>query len=81
MIVSTTRPPVALYEMVGVHDLVIDGNTSRFEVEPDAMTAVQRQLADHGVTTMIASPPTLQQLFLRHYGQQLTETELVESGS
>jgi len=79
MIVGTTRPPVALYEMVGVHDLVIDGNTSRFEVEPDAMTAVQRHLADHGVTTMIASPPTLQQLFLRHYGQPLTETELVES--
>lgn len=81
MIVTTTQPPVTLYEMVGVHDLVIHGNTARFEVEPDAMTDVQRHLADHGVTTMIASPPTLQQLFLRHYGQQLTETELVESGS
>ncbi len=81
MMVTTTQPPVGLYEMVGIHDLVINANTARFEVEPDAMPDVQRHLADHGVTTMIASPPTLQQLFLRHYGQQLTETELVESGS
>ena len=81
MTVTTTQPPVGVAEMVGVHDLTIDGNTARFEVEPDAMAPVQRRLADHGVTMMIASPPTLQQLFLRHYGQQLTETELVESGS
>ncbi|TVR36162.1 MAG: ABC transporter ATP-binding protein [Nitriliruptor sp.] len=81
MTVTTAQPPVDLAEMVGVQDLVIDGNTARFEVEPDAMAQVQRRLADHGVTMMLASPPTLQQLFLRHYGQQLTETELVENGS
>jgi ABC-2 type transport system ATP-binding protein len=81
MIVHTIQPPVALSDMVGVHDLVIDGNTARFEVEPDAMPHVQRRLAENGVTTMTASPPSLQQLFLRHYGQELTPTELVEHGS
>jgi uncharacterized membrane protein HdeD (DUF308 family) len=56
MTVTTTQPPVGLAEMVGVHDLVIDGNTARFEVEPDAMAQVQRRLADHGVTTMTRRP-------------------------
>jgi ABC-2 type transport system ATP-binding protein len=81
MTVTTAQPPVGVAGMAGVHDLTVDGHTARFEVEPDAMTQVQRRLADHGVTTMIASPPSLQQLFLRHYGQHLTEAELVESGS
>jgi ABC-2 type transport system ATP-binding protein len=81
MTVSTVEPLSGLSTMPGVHDLVVEGSTARFEVEPDAMTTVQRRLAEHGVTSMTASPPSLHQLFLRHYGQQLTETELVGSGS
>jgi ABC-2 type transport system ATP-binding protein len=81
MTVTTAEPVVGLARTAGVHDLTIDGTTARFEVEPQAMAQVQRRLADHGVLTITASPPSLQQLFLRHYGQQLTATELVESGS
>jgi ABC-2 type transport system ATP-binding protein len=56
----------------------VAGNQARFEVEPDALGAVQRWLADREVVALTSSPPTLQQLFLRHYGEQLTEDEVAD---
>ena len=77
--VATARPVDGLAGIAGVHDLEVEGTTARFDVEPDAMSTVQRVLADHGVLTLLSSPPTLQQLFLRHYGEELTEAELAEA--
>jgi ABC-2 type transport system ATP-binding protein len=76
--VATVRPVVGLGEHPGVHDLEVEDGTARFEVEPDALPAVQRLLADHEVVALISSPPTLQQLFLRHYGEQLSAAEVAD---
>jgi ABC-2 type transport system ATP-binding protein len=73
---TTERPVAALVDHPGIHDLEVDGATARFEVEPDALPAVQRLLAEHDVVALVSSPPTLQQLFLRHYGEELSEEEL-----
>jgi ABC-2 type transport system ATP-binding protein len=81
MTVTTTRPVARLGDQQGVHDLEVDGTTARFDVEPEAMPTVQRLLADHEVVALVSSPPTLQQLFLRHYGEELSEAELAEDGS
>ncbi|PWH07168.1 ABC transporter ATP-binding protein [Brachybacterium endophyticum] len=40
------------------------------EVEPSALDEVLRALAREGVETMTASPPSLEDLFLGHYGDQ-----------
>jgi ABC-2 type transport system ATP-binding protein len=74
--VTTARPLDGLGALAGVHDLDLDGVQARFEVEPDALAAVQRFLAEREVVTLISSPPTLQQLFLRHYGEQLRDDEV-----
>ncbi|MFU8841182.1 MAG: ATP-binding cassette domain-containing protein [Nitriliruptoraceae bacterium] len=74
--VTTARPLAGLGALAGVHDLDLDGVQARFEVEPDALAAVQRFLADREVVTLISSPPTLQQLFLRHYGEHLRDDEV-----
>jgi len=74
--VTTTRPLDGLGALAGVHDLDLDGVLARFEVEPGALAAVQRFLAEREVVTLISSPPTLQQLFLRHYGEQLRDDEV-----
>jgi ABC-2 type transport system ATP-binding protein len=76
--VTTARPVPGLERLDGLHDLEVEGTTARFEVEPDAMPAAQRLLAEHGVVSLTSSPPTLQQLFLRHYGRELTAAELAE---
>jgi ABC-2 type transport system ATP-binding protein len=76
--VTTARPLDGLPELEGVHDVEVDGTKARFEVGPDAMGTVQRWLAARDVVSLTSSPPTLQQLFLRHYGERLTDAEVAE---
>ncbi len=55
----------------GVHDLAVDGNKISMSVESDAMNGVLKLLTDYGVETLKADPPTLEELFLRHYADEL----------
>jgi ABC-2 type transport system ATP-binding protein len=70
------RPVVGLESLEGVHDLVIEGNRARFQVDTARTEAVLRLLVDAGVRSLSSQPPTLEELFLRHYGDQIDrETE------
>ncbi|MFD5829536.1 ATP-binding cassette domain-containing protein [Lentzea sp. NPDC060358] len=60
-------PPNGLAAMTGVHDLVAEGNRVRFEVDSDELDPVLKQLVSSGVRTLTSQPPTLEELFLRHY--------------
>jgi polyether ionophore transport system ATP-binding protein len=60
-------PPNGLTSMAGVHDLVAEGNRVRFEVDSDKLDPVLKQLVSTGVRTLTSQPPTLEELFLRHY--------------
>lgn len=66
--VTTRAAPTDLATMSGVHDLWVDGNRARFEVDTDALTDVMRHLAGLGIEGLISQPPTLEELFMRHYG-------------
>jgi ABC-2 type transport system ATP-binding protein len=59
--------PVSLDGLDGVHDAVIDGTRLRCEVEGAALNEVLRRLAAAGVRGLTCRPPTLEELFLRHY--------------
>jgi ABC-2 type transport system ATP-binding protein len=56
-----------LVGVAGVHELVVEGRRVHFTVDPDAMDAVLGRLTAIGVRTLTATPPTLEELFLRHY--------------
>ncbi|MCX2947767.1 ABC transporter ATP-binding protein [Lentzea sp. NEAU-D7] len=60
-------PPDGLVDLAGVHDLVAEGNRVRFEVDSDELDPVLRHLVSTGVRTLTSQPPTLEELFLRHY--------------
>ncbi|MDA3642633.1 ABC transporter ATP-binding protein [Saccharopolyspora indica] len=60
-------PPDGLAELPGVHDLRADGDVVRFEVDTAALGPALRQLDALGVRRLVSRPPTLEQLFLRHY--------------
>jgi ABC-2 type transport system ATP-binding protein len=45
----------------------VDGATVRFDVDGNATDAVLRHLASLRVDAITAHPPTLEELFLRHY--------------
>ncbi|HEY3953223.1 MAG TPA: ABC transporter ATP-binding protein [Streptosporangiaceae bacterium] len=61
------RPARAADAPPGVHDVSIDGGRLRCQVDPDAMAEFTRWLAGYGVRTLVSQPPTLEELFLRHY--------------
>ncbi|MET0520918.1 MAG: ABC transporter ATP-binding protein [Jiangellaceae bacterium] len=67
MVVRTARPVDALARLPGVHDLHIEDGHARFTVDDDALGAVLRELAGLGVRSVVSSPPTLEELFRRHY--------------
>ena len=76
------RPPAGLQQLPGVHDLDLQdfsehgadrhgatglGARVRCEVDSDKLDEVLRHLADAGVLSLVSQPPTLEELFLRHY--------------
>jgi ABC-2 type transport system ATP-binding protein len=51
----------------GVHDLHVDGTQVRFDVDTKELDSVLKQLTRVGVRSLTSQPPTLEELFLRHY--------------
>jgi ABC-2 type transport system ATP-binding protein len=60
-------PPEGLDLLPGLHDLDIAGNRVRCEVDTDKLNGFLRQLTAAGVRSLTSQPPTLEELFLRHY--------------
>lgn len=63
----------ALDGLAGVHDLVVEGRRVRFEVDTDQLGAAIATLGRGGIRTLTSQPPTLEELFLRHYGDDLQD--------
>ncbi|HSJ43425.1 MAG TPA: ABC transporter ATP-binding protein [Euzebyales bacterium] len=79
--VETTDPADRLAQLPGVHDLhAVDGQV-RFQVDGSHIDGTMRQLAALGVRSIVAHPPTLEQLLLRHYGDELGRDDQVEVAS
>lgn len=60
-------PPDGLSRLPGVHDLRVDGARVRCEVDTDRLDDVLKHLTSAGVRSLTSRPPTLEELFLRHY--------------
>jgi ABC-2 type transport system ATP-binding protein len=55
----------------GVHGFQADGSRVRFDVDSAELETVVRRLGEVGVRSLTSHPPTLEELFLRHYGDEL----------
>ncbi|MEV4510185.1 ABC transporter ATP-binding protein [Dactylosporangium sp. NPDC049525] len=62
-----STPPNGLADLAGVHDLHVEANQVRLQVDSAQLDTVLRQLTSHGVRSLVSQPPTLEELFLRHY--------------
>ncbi|MEV4286016.1 ABC transporter ATP-binding protein [Nonomuraea bangladeshensis] len=51
----------------GVHGLRTEGSRVWFDVDTAGLDVVLRRLTDLGVRALVSRPPTLEELFLRHY--------------
>lgn len=67
IVAELAGPPSELEKLPGVHDLEIEGNRVRCQVDAPALDGVLRVLTSAGVRSLVTQPPTLEELFMRHY--------------
>ncbi|MFJ9422819.1 ATP-binding cassette domain-containing protein [Streptomyces sp. NPDC101249] len=67
-------PPQGLDLLPGIHDLDVRGDRVRFQVDAAGLGAALRALTATGVRSLTSTPPTLEELFLRHYRQDGTDS-------
>ncbi|MEV0029963.1 ABC transporter ATP-binding protein [Nocardia sp. NPDC050793] len=59
--------PGDLSRIGGVEDIERDGSTLRCQVDSEHLGELIRVLGDAGVRSLTSAPPTLEELFMRHY--------------
>lgn len=66
-ILTETKHPLSLDSINGVHDVQNEGNRYQFQVDTDQLDDVMKHISQAGVTKLESAPPTLEDLFMRHY--------------
>jgi len=70
---ETERPPDELARLPGVHAAVVQDHRIELSVESDRLEDLLRALTKLGVRSLISRPPTLEEVFMRHYGAEPDE--------
>jgi ABC-2 type transport system ATP-binding protein len=69
--VETVEEPAGLDALPGVHALHVEDHRARFDVDTGHLDETVKQLSSFGVRSLTSTPPTLEELFLRHYGDEI----------
>ena len=72
VIADTAVPATPIGEVEGVHNPQFFDGRVTFDVDSDHLDAAVNALALLGVRSLAAHPPTLEELFLRQYGEEMT---------
>jgi ABC-2 type transport system ATP-binding protein len=65
---DVTTVPSGLEHLPGVHDVVVTDHRVSVQVEPSGLAPLMQSLTAAGLHTLTSQPPSLEELFLRHYG-------------
>jgi len=64
---DTAKPITGLQKISGLFDLEVTGTHAKFQVETAQIDEALRHLLQFDITSLVSSPPSLEELFLRHY--------------
>ncbi|WP_459549835.1 ABC transporter ATP-binding protein [Nocardia sp. X0981] len=67
----TERSIGDLNALAGVHNVTTEDGRVRFDVDTDALDAAIAAVSRAGIRALTSHPPTLEELMLRHYGDEL----------
>lgn len=67
VLVDTSMPITGLLDMPGIHDIQESEHGMSFQVDTMQMDAVIRHISQFGIIRLESAPPTLEDLFMRHY--------------
>ncbi|WP_217586135.1 ABC transporter ATP-binding protein [Lentibacillus saliphilus] len=65
--IETKEPLSELARMKGIHNLVVKNTIYDFQIDTEQMDAIMKYVSQHGIVNMVSTPPTLEDLFMRHY--------------
>jgi ABC-2 type transport system ATP-binding protein len=78
VVAETVRAADGLSSLPGINNPQrVDGRVT-FDVDTDHLDGAIRHLSTLGIRSLVSHPPTLEELFLRHYGDELAD-ESVEA--
>jgi ABC-2 type transport system ATP-binding protein len=80
VIADVTTVPPDLASLPGVHDVVVADHRVSAQVEPAGLESLLQALTAAGVRSLTSQPPTLEELFLRHYGIQPSDASAEDDG-
>lgn len=60
--------PIGLERLPGISELRVSGRSVRAKVKAEDLNGLLERLTGFGVKTLTSTPPTLEELFLSHYG-------------
>jgi len=69
--VTTERAVEGLDRLEGLHNVSVEDGRVQLDVDGDCLDAAIRHLSAFGIHSLVSQPPTLEELFLRHYGDEL----------
>jgi polyether ionophore transport system ATP-binding protein len=69
--VETVESATGLAALAGVHNLHVEDHRARFDVDSSRLDGALRHIAGFGIRSLTSQPPTLEELFLRHYGDDI----------
>ncbi|MES1212925.1 MAG: DUF4162 domain-containing protein, partial [Leifsonia sp.] len=72
--VATKATLADVQKISGVHNVRAEADQLVFDADTDAVNGVLAALTKAGVSSLAVTPPSLEELFLRHYGDRI-ETE------
>jgi ABC-2 type transport system ATP-binding protein len=73
--VETVEPAGDLATLAGIHDLDVTDHRATFDVDTANLDEAVRHLTRFGIRSLTSRPPTLEELFLRHYGDEIRHEE------
>lgn len=68
---ETHRPVTGLERLPGIHNLETTDGRIRFAVDGGHLDAAVKHVSGFGLSAMTSHPPTLEEIMLRHYGDEL----------
>ncbi|MCR6107491.1 ABC transporter ATP-binding protein [Salipaludibacillus agaradhaerens] len=75
VLVETKQPITDLSQLNGVHEIDETDQGLAFQIDTEEMDNVMRHISEFGIVKLESSPPTLEDLFMRHYEKADNITE------
>lgn len=77
--VELDSPATDIGQIPGISELVKAGDGWKFQVDGEKLDAVMTYLSKHGIRRLESAPPTLEDLFMQHYGDVTGRAEAGDS--